>query len=66
MTKTDHARMALIIEQANKLMNVLPAVNPKVTNVDVIEAILGDIALIDHGWSPKHLAALIVVEGLDY
>jgi hypothetical protein len=62
MTKVEHARMSMITKQTDMLMNSGASVNPRVTNADVIEAMLGDIALVQRGNAPRHLAALIVIE----
>jgi hypothetical protein len=62
MTKTEHARLDLITDQTNKLMNAGPSLTTGVTNADVVEAMLGDIALVQRGQAPKHLAALIAID----
>jgi hypothetical protein len=65
MTKTERAHVALITSQADTLMNVLPSAGHavRVTNSDIIEAMLSDLARFGHGLAPTHLAALIAIDG---
>lgn len=59
MNSTDRARVKRVKDMANQLMDSKPSVNPVVKNVDIIEALIGDLGAIEYGNTPHNMAALI-------
>lgn len=60
MNKADRIRLDATRQQAEKLMNMDPMSDNKgITNADVVEALLGDIALITGGSAPHYTADLV-------
>lgn len=59
MTKTEQARLNLVHDQANKLMD---GKGNGITTSDVVESLLGDIRLIQSGRPPEHLGQLVQLD----
>lgn len=62
MNAKDTKRLQAVIDQANKLMNVTPQLNPVVRDVDVIECTLADLQRVLMGKDPVELAKLIELD----
>lgn len=56
MTKTDRKRLAQLRADANALMN---GTGNGITTSDVVECLLGDLALIELGKEPCHVRDLV-------
>jgi hypothetical protein len=59
MNAKDVKRVNTMIKLANDLMNGPPSLNPVVTNVDVIEALIGDLGNVLIEREPTELVALV-------
>lgn len=59
MTKTEQARLNLVHDQANKLMD---GKGNGITTSDVVESLLGDIRLIQSGHPPEYLSQLVQLD----
>lgn len=57
MNAKDRSQADKLRKLADDLMNCKPMVNPVVRNTDIIEALIGDIALIGSARGPHFLAA---------
>lgn len=59
MTKGEYTRIQTIIDQTNRLMDAGPYDGRNVSNVDVIEALIGDLGKLVNNRPPMHLAELL-------
>jgi hypothetical protein len=55
-------RLNTIVEQANRLMDSGPSVNPVITNADVVEALIADIRMVEMDKEPTELGKLIELD----
>lgn len=62
MTKAEYAKFQTLITQANELLDGPPKENNQITNMDVLEAVLGDIRNVMNGWKPFELTKLIELD----
>jgi hypothetical protein len=62
MNKRDSKRLNTIVEQANRLMDSGPSVNPVITNADVVEALIADIRMVEMDKEPTELGKLIELD----
>lgn len=60
MNVKDRNRLTTIRATADRLLNAPMVVNPRVTNMDVMEAVLEDVRAVAAGQEPKELDALVV------
>ena len=64
MNKVDKQRLAKVIEGANELMDGPALVVASITNADVVEAMLADMASVASGREPRAVAELVARDRL--
>lgn len=62
MNAKDHKRLATVRSQADRLLDPGGQANGQILNIDVLEALLGDVQNIQNNRDPEHLAALIKLD----
>lgn len=60
MDRTDHRRMSLVRAQADELLDAPKSTETQILNIDVLEALLGDIGHVQNGREPRELAELLI------
>lgn len=58
MNAQDRKRLTTLTAQVETLLNAPPKVNPRIRNIDVLEAFLGDVQAVTNGNTPTALTFL--------